>query len=514
MKNRKSKIENRKSAQFLAVDLGASGGKCFAGVFDKGAFSMQEIHRFAHECVSFHLPDRAGHSVERMVWDDTLIYANILTGLRAYRREVGQNLDAIGIDTWGADGQFITEDGDMLGKVYAYRDHRLDVMIDQVKARIPAERIYAITGIHFQPFNVSNQVLWFLQNRKHLLRPKCRYVPIPSLFYYYLGGIVKVDSSWASVTQLMDAKSKTWSGEILDKLGIPPEVLPEIVAPGTVIGKLQGKIAEAVGLNAASLVAVGAHDTASAFAAAPLDDPRDALIISSGTWSLVGKLVPEPITTPQAMAANLSNEGGIGNIRLLKNCMGGWLVHELRRAWRNADGKEMEWAELYRQAQVAEPFAAFMDPDDAGFYNPANMEKAFVEYCRKTGQRASATRGGLVRMAYESLALKYRTINEDISAVCGQKTRQVHIVGGGSQNELLNQFTADALGLRVVAGPVEATAVGNIMVQAMGLGVIRSLHDALPIIKQAFPIREFKPANTAAWNNAYARFRQIAATRP
>ena len=174
MKNRKPKIENRKSARFLAIDLGASGGKCFAGVFDQGAFSMQAIHRFAHECVSFHLPDRAGQSVERMVWDDTLIYAHILRGLRAYRREVGKSLDAIGIDTWGADGQFVTADGDLLGKVYAYRDHRLDAMIAQVKARIPAERIYAITGIHFQPFNISNQLLWFMQNRKHLLMPRCR----------------------------------------------------------------------------------------------------------------------------------------------------------------------------------------------------------------------------------------------------------------------------------------------------------------------------------------------------
>ncbi len=495
--------------RFLAVDLGASGGKCFAGVFDNGAFSMREVHRFAYECVSFHLPDRSGQSVERMVWDDTLIYANILTGLHTYRREVAENLDAIGIDTWGADGQFVTADGDLLGKVYAYRDHRLDTMIDQVKARMAAERIYAITGIHFQPFNVSNQVLWFIQNRKHMLAPGCRYLPIPSLFYYYLGGIVKVDSSWASVTQLMDAKSKTWSAEILGNLGIPPEVMPEIVAPGTMIGKLHGQIAEAVGLNAASLVAVGAHDTASAFAAAPIDDPREALIISSGTWSLVGKLVPEPITTPRAMEANLSNEGGIGNIRLLKNCMGGWLVHELRRAWRNTDGKESEWADLYRQAKAAEPFAALVNPDDPSFYNPANMEKAFVEFCRKTGQHAPQTRGGLVRMAYESLALKYRMINDDISAVCGQKTRQVHIVGGGSQNELLNQFTADALGLRVVAGPVEATAVGNIMVQAMGMGVIRSLRDALPIIKQAFPIREFTPANTTAWDQAYARFRKL-----
>ena len=499
-------MNKRRSARLLAVDLGASGGKCFAGSFDNGSFSMCVVHRFAYENISFYLPDHAGRSVEHMVWDDTFIYDQILTGLRAYRCNVGKRLDAVGIDTWGADGQFITADGDMLGKVYAYRDHRLDPMITQVKARIPPGRIYAITGIHFQPFNVSNQLLWFMQHRKQLLLPGCRYVPVPSLFYYYLGGAIKVDSSWASITQLMDAKSQRWSGEILKKLGIPPAVMPEIVAPGTVIGKIQRPIAAAVGLNAASLVAVGMHDTASAFASAPVDDPRAALIISSGTWSLVGRLVPKPITTPPALQANLSNEGGIGNIRLLKNCMGGWLVHELRRVWRNADGKEMEWNQLYAQAQAAEPFSALIDPDDAGFYNPANMEKAFAAYCRKTGQRVPATRGALVRMAYESLALKYRMIDTSISAVCACKTRQVYIVGGGSQNNLLNQFTADALGLPLVAGPVEATAVGNIMVQAMGLGIIHSLSDARSIIKKSFPIRKFKPANTAVWDRAYARF--------
>lgn len=495
--------------RLFAVDLGASGGKCFAAEFKNDSFSMKEIHRFAYEPVSFFIPEKSGTPIERMYWDDTFIYANIIEGLRAYRREFGSGLDSIGIDTWGADGVFMTADGDLLGKMYAYRDHRLDPMIDEVKARISAGNLYQITGIHFQPFNVSNQVLWFVKNRGNLLMPGCRFVPVPSLFNYFLCGENKIDSTWASVTQLMDAKRKEWSSPILAKLGIPPEVMPEIVSPGARIGNLHSSIAGSLDINAAPLIAVGSHDTASAFAAAPVAEVNEALIISSGTWSLVGKLVPQPITTPEAMAANLSNEGGIGNIRLLKNCMSGWLVHELRRGWREIEGREMEWPEIYLQAGQAKPFAAFIDPDDKSFYNPSSMEKAIADYCRRTDQSMPATRGGVLRLVYESLALKYRLINADISKIAGQPTKAVHIVGGGSRNELLNQFTANAVGVPVSAGPVEATAVGNLMVQALGLGIIKSLHDAIPIIKGAFPIKVYNPQDTGAWDQAFKQFQRF-----
>jgi len=493
----------------FAVDLGASGGKCFAAEFKNGSFAMKEIHRFAYEPVSFFIPEKSKSPNERMYWDDTFIYANIIEGLRIYRREFASSLDSIGIDTWGADGVFMTPQGDLLGKMYAYRDHRLDTMIAQLKRRISAENIYKITGIHFQPFNVSNQILWFVKNRASLLKPDYRFVPVPSLFYYFLCGAVKVDSTWASITQLMDAKTKKWSGTILAKLGIPPKIMPEIVSPGTGIGKLHDSIADAVGLNSAKMIAVGSHDTASAFAAAPIDKVNEALIISSGTWSLVGKLVTEPITTPEAFAANLSNEGGIGNIRLLKNCMGGWLAHELRRGWREIDGREMEWPEIYRQAGQAKAFTAFIDPDDKSFYNPPNMEKAINDYCRRTNQKMPAGRGGILRLVYESLALKYRCISDDISKIAGQPTKVVHIVGGGSRNELLNQFTANAIGVPVNAGPAEATAVGNLMVQALGLGIIKSLHDALPIIKKAFPIKVYNPRDIGAWDNAFQQFQRF-----
>ena len=500
-----------KQATLLAVDLGASGGKCYAGLFEGGTFRIQEIHRFAHEGIPCYAADRTGRVSERMYWNDLLLYDNILQGLHKFRREVGPHLDSIGIDTWGADGQFLSADGDALGRVYCYRDHRLDTMIGEVKARMDARRIYEITGIHFQPFNLSNQLLWCRTRRPEILLPGVVFLPISSLFYHYLGGCRQVDSTWASITQLMDAKTRAWSPEILAKLGIPPALLPEIVEPGTVVGALIEPLAKLVGLNRACLMAVGSHDTASAFAAAPIDNPDGALIISSGTWSLVGKLVPQPITTEAAMTANMSNEGGIGNVRFLKNCMGTWLAQELRRVWRVADGREMSWEDMTRLAEASPAFAVFMDPDDPGFYNPANMEEAIAEFCRKTGQAAPTSRGSCLRTVYEGLALKYRYVNEQICAICGAQSQAVHIVGGGSRNELLNRFTADALGLPVLAGPEEATAVGNFMVQAKGLGILRTMQDAQPYIRQAFPIRTYPPRDTAAWDKAYGQFLRFVA---
>jgi sugar (pentulose or hexulose) kinase len=496
-----------KSAKVIAVDIGASGGKCFAGAFDGRGFSLREVHRFSHEPTSIYMADRSGRVEERSFWDELFIYAQIVQGLRAYRREVAETADSIGIDAWGADGALVTEDGVTLGPVYCYRDHRLDGMVEQVKARLDARRIYEITGIHFQPFNVSNQLFWFLQNRAGLVKKGVRFLPITSLFSYYLGGVTAVDSSWASVTQLMDSKKRKWSREILKGLGIPAWLMPEIVAPGTIVGEIRAGLAESLGLNRTRIVAVGSHDTASAYAAAPIGNPANALIISSGTWSLVGKLVRKPVTSEEAMLANISNEGGIGNIRLLKNCMGTWLVQELRRAWRARDGRELDWEEMNRMTEKGTPFAAFIDPDERSFFNPSNMEDAIIAFCRRTGQEPPRDRGTMLRVVYESLALKYRFVAEQISAVSGKPNSVIHIVGGGSKNAFLNQLAANACGVKVVAGPEEATAVGNAMVQALGLGVIGKLSEAKSMIRAAFPIREFAPRERETWEKAYTKFR-------
>jgi sugar (pentulose or hexulose) kinase len=497
------------SAKVIAMDLGASGGKCFAGVFDGKGFTLTEIHRFSHEPATLHIADRTGRVEERSYWDDLLISRNMVEGLHAYRREIGSAVDSVGIDTWGADGVFVTEDGVLLGPMYCYRDHRLDGMIEQVKSKMDPARLYEITGIHFQPFNVSNQLLWFMTHRGDLVRRGVRYLPAPTLFGYYLGGVTAVDSSWASVTQLMDARKKKWSREVLRALSIPGRIMPRIVAPGTVVGELRAGLAESIGITPAKIIAVGSHDTASAFAAAPISRAASALIISSGTWSLIGKLLPRPLTSPEAMAANISNEGGIGNVRFLKNCMGTWLVQELRRAWRARDGREMEWDELNRLTEQGRPFAAVIDPDDKGFYNPQNMESAIIEYCRRTGQEPPADRGTMLRTVYESLALKYRLVSEQIAQVSGTPNAVIHIVGGGSRNVFLNQLTANACGVKVVAGPEEATAVGNAMVQAMGLGVIKRLTDAKAMIQSAFPIKEFLPKESETWEKAYAHYRAV-----
>ena len=494
------------SSYVVAVDLGASGGKCFAVIFDGNGLSLHEIHRFSHEPTVLHVADRGGRVEERAYWDDLLIQREIMEGLRAYRRDIGNTVDSIGVDTWGADGAFVTEDGVLLGPMYCYRDHRLDGMIDEVKRHIDAARLYEITGIHFQPFNVSNQLLWFATHRGDLLRRGVRFLPAPTLFGYYLGGVAAVDSTWASVTQLMDARRRKWSKEVLRALGIPSRILPPIVAPGTVVGELRAGLAASVGINQARIIAVGAHDTASAFAAAPVSRSAAALIISSGTWSLIGRLVPKPITGAEAMAANISNEGGIGAVRFLKNCMGTWLVQELRRAWRTRDGREMEWEEMNRLTEQGRPFAAFLDPDDPGFYNPQNMESAIVEFCRRTGQEPPADRGTFLRCVYESLALKYRRVSEQIAGVSGSPVTVIHIVGGGSRNAFLNQLTANACGRKVIAGPEEATAVGNALAQAMGLGLIRKPSEARSMIQAAFPIREYQPTDPGTWEKAYARF--------
>ncbi|NLF23083.1 MAG: rhamnulokinase [Lentisphaerae bacterium] len=495
--------------RLLAIDLGASGGKCFVGTFSADGFQMEEIHRFDHGGVSFFLADRGGAVTERTHWNDTAIYAEIIRGLHAYRRQFGPHLDALGIDTWGADAQWISADGESLGRLYGYRDHRLDGIVEELCRLIPPEKVYAITGIHFLPFNLSNQLLWFIRNRPELLKAAVKVLPVPTLLNYYLGGCTEVDSTWASITQLMDARRARWSPTMLRALKIPARVLPGIVAPGTAIGALRPPLAESVGLAPARIVAVGSHDTASAFAAAPVQDTRDALIISSGTWSLIGRLVARPVTSPAARAANLSNEGGIGNTRLLKNCMGTWIVQELLRVWETADGQRMPWAEVDRLQAAAPPFGGFIDPDDRGFFNPANMEQAILAYLSRTGQPAPSGRGALLRLVYESLALKYREINATLNTVTGLPARVVHIVGGGCGNVLLNQFTADALGLPVQAGPREATAVGNLMVQAVGLGLLPNLPAALPLIRQTFPITVYNPQSPGVWDAAYQRFRAV-----
>lgn len=498
-----------REGRLFAADLGASGGKFFAGVFGKNGFALEEVHRFAHEGVSFYLPERDGAVTERTYWDDTYLYAQLLEGLRRYRLNVADRLDGIGVDTWGSDGQFVTGNGDLLGKVYCYRDHRLDGMMEPLKRRMDPEELYRVTGIHVEKFNISFQLLWFVLNRGSLLLKGALFLPMPSLFYYYLGAVKMVDETWASVTQLLDVRSRQWSGEVCGRLGVPIEMLPPVVRPGIQVGELTAPLAAAVQLNRVPLYAVASHDTASAYAAAPVKRGKDALIISSGTWSLVGKMLDQPITTREAMDARLSNEGGVRCIRLLTNCMGSWPVQELRRGWRRRDGRQMSWEEINRLVEGAQPFTAFIDTDHQDFYNPPDMEEAVAAYCRRTGQPVPSGRGAFLRVVFESLALQYRRVNRNICAVSGTRSEVVHILGGGCRNNLLNQFTADAVGLPVIAGPEEATALGNILVQAEAAGLTGSAETTRQVMRDACGLKAFNPRDRNAWDRAYRKYLAI-----
>jgi len=491
-----------------AYDLGASGGKFFVGVFDNDTFTMHEIHRFEHAPVPVFIQQDDTVS-SRLYWNDLLLYQNIIEGLNKYRRQFADRLDSLGIDTWGADGQFFTKDGDALDHVYSYRDYRLNDMVDQLKAVIDAKEVYRKTGIHFWPFNVSNQIYWFRKYRPELFKQADVYLSIAGIFYYYLCGAKMTEYTWASVTQLLDAHTRTWCEEMFRAIDVPSSIMAPIVQPGVQIGTLLPQIAEQVGLNRAKVITAPTHDTASAFASAPVVNEAEALIISSGTWSLIGKLVPEPILTDQALVENFSNEGGVGNIRFLRNSMGTWPVQELRRIWKDRDGVEMSWDQITEAAQQGASFTYFIDPDDPCFYNPRNMEQAIQDYCRSTGQAVPTRREDILNAVYESLALKYAVTNETLEQITGKRTEKVHIVGGGARNKLLNQYTANAVGRDVEAGPFEATAVGNVMVQAVGLGLIKDLKQAIPIIKAAFPPDRYRPADQSRWQQALGRFKEL-----
>lgn len=491
-----------------AIDLGASGGKFIIGIFTRDKFKVEEVYRFKNGPVNLYLktPPKTLH---KMYWDDLAIYEEIIKGLKTLAKVYGEDLTSLGIDTWGTDGGFYRETGEMLDRVYNYRDHRLDTVRKEMFKLLPEKKLFSLTGIPSMPFNMVNQLFWIGRYRPEIVAAAQVFLPIHAIFYYYLCGASIAEYTWLSTTQLLDPFKKTWSEKVFKTFSLPLRLMPPMVMPGTKIGRLHKEIAQEIGLKPFNLVATATHDTASAYAACPVEDERKALIISSGTWSLVGKLIPEPIINDEVYQSHFTNEGGVGNIRFLKNVMGTWIIQELRRIWKEKDGKEMSWDEIVALAKKARPFYAFIDPDNNIFYNPPNMEEAIKTFCRATGQPLPQERGEILRVAYEGLALKYAVVNEMIERLTGNKNNMVHVVGGGARNTLLNQFTADSTGLPVLAGPEEATAIGNIMVQAKTCGLVRSIKEARKLIRASFPMKEYKPQNNRIWRAALSNFKKV-----
>ena len=497
-----------KAASFIAVDLGASGGKVSLGCFEGHSFELQEVHRFPNAGVSVWRQEADGPPVEQTYWNDLALYEHILDGLKKAAEAARAPIVSVGITTWGADAALLDADGEPLQRMYNYRDHRLDEIPARLAEVLSDQRIFELTGLRPQPWYLLNQLLWATRNRADLLPLVRTAVPVGGLFEFFLCGSKVAEQSWMAAQGLLDWRTGDYCDEILQATGIPRRILPKIVPPGTTLGNLHPPIAQRTGLAGCKVVAVNAHDTACAYTAAPAGDLNRSLIISSGTWSLVGKRLTDPIVTPEVLAAGLSNEGVRDDVRLLRNVMGTWPIQQLRAQWARADGHEMSWDEIVKLAEAAELLATLVDVDDPALFNPTDMHAAILTQLDRTGQSRPADRGPLLRAVYEGLAMKVAQVNRRLGEVTGTPQEVIHIVGGGSRNVLLNQFIADATNLPVHAGPIEATSIGNLLIQAQAGGAIDTLETGRRMIAFAIPQTHCKPAAHSPWTDAAREFRE------
>ena len=483
--------------RFLAVDLGAESGRGVVGEIVDGRLRLSEIHRF---------PNRVVQLGPSLHWNIYALWEEVREAIGLAAR--GGALTSLGIDTWGVDFGLVAPGGVLLGLPHTYRDPRTEGAIASLARVMPREEIYRRTGIQLLPFNTLFQLHAMARDRSPLLGLADSLLFVPDLFHYFLTGRRVTEFTFATTSQLYDPLARAWDEGLLGAVGVPSRLLQEIVPPGTRLGPMTPAVAAATGATA-PVVAVGTHDTASAVAAVPAGEPGFAYI-SSGTWSLVGTEVTTPVISAEAERTGFSNEGGVGGtFRLLKNVMGLWLVQGCRRRW-GLDGPDAYEA-LAAAAAEAEPLAALVDPDHPAFFNPPDMVAAIERRLASTGQAVPSTRGGLVRCVLDSLALKYRQVLDQLASVRGSRATVVHVVGGGAKNALLCQLTADATSLPVVAGPAEATSIGNILVQAIAAGAIGSVADGRRLVRQSFDPARFEPEGPEGWDRAYRRFLDICA---
>ncbi len=484
--------------KFIACDFGAESGRLILGRLQDRRLTLEEVHRFPNRQVSL-----LGH----LHWDLLDLFANLKEGLGKAAQLGHDRLAGIGVDTWGVDFGMIDGSGQLLGFPYVYRDSRTDGMMEAAFQRMSRSRIYSITGIQFMALNTLYQLMSTTKVRPGLVRAADRILFMPDLFHYLLTGVMVSEYSIASTSQLLDARTRTWSAELFEGLDLPLRLMPQLIEPGTEIGPLLPEIASETGVQA-KVIAPACHDTASAVAAVPASG-RDWAYLSSGTWSLLGVESSEPIISDASLQRNFTNEGGFGGtIRFLRNNMGLWLLERCKRSW-EAQGSHLSYDDLVELGRTAARFRSAFDPDDPVFLNPPDMPTAIAESCRKHGHAVPQSHGDFTRAIFESLVLKYRYIVESINELRGRAVSRLYIVGGGSRNRLLNQLTADALGIEVIAGPAEATATGNILIQAIGSGLLGSLDDARALVRDSFEVEHFEPHEKEVWDARYAEVRGL-----
>ncbi|MFB3777422.1 MAG: rhamnulokinase family protein [Bryobacteraceae bacterium] len=486
-------------SRYLAVDLGAESGRVILGTLDGGKLGLEELHRF---------PNVPVRTPAGLYWDTLRLFGDIQQGLSVAGRQRKLRLDGIAVDTWGVDFGLTGRDGSLVASPMHYRDARNDGMLEKTFAAVPREEIFAQTGIQFMQLNTLCQLYAMKLAGAPALDVADRLLMMPDLFNYWLTGVKCNELTDASTTQFYNPADKRWATQLLSKFGLPTSILGEIVYPGTPLGPLLPHVAEAAGLDAVPVFATASHDTAAAVAAVPAEGD-DWCYISSGTWSLMGLELAEPVINTRSLELNMTNEVGFGgSIRFLKNIAGLWLLQECRRAWA-LEGSDYSYDQLAGLAASATPFKAVIHPD--AFLHPGQMPSRIAAYCRANGQAPPETPGESARTILEGLALRYRQVLEGQESVAGRRIKVIHIVGGGSRNQVLNQFVADATGRPVVTGPSEATAAGNVLVQAIGSGELAGLQEARAVLRNSVDLKLVAPAPGGAWDEAYEKFCRLPA---
>ena len=477
----------------LAFDLGAESGRAVLAQVHSGVITTEEIHRFRNEPV-----ERGGS----LLWDARGLWLEML---KALSRLEGVALRGIGVDAWGVDYALLGERGELLENPYHYRDKRTDGVMELVFEKVSKEQIYRETGIQFMPINTVFQLFAAKRQTPELLRAARTLLTIPDLFHYWLTGNAVCEFTNATTTQMVNPHERTWARGLMEQLGLPSNLPAKIIEPGTVMGMVKDELALDAQLRGTPVIAPASHDTGSAVAAVMARD--GTAFLSSGTWSLIGTELDAPIISDESLRLNFTNEGGVcGTTRFLKNVMGLWMLQCCRQLWAR-QGKAYEYRELMELAEREPAFGALVDPDDDSFLHPADMPAAIDAFCAKSGQASPSTPGAYARAVLESLAFKYRQVIVDLERLTGKPIGQIRIIGGGSKNRLLNQFTADATGRRVLAGPAEATALGNLAMQMLATGTASSLSEVRGMVDRSFPTEIFEPRETDQWDRHRNRFR-------
>ncbi len=485
--------------KMLAIDLGASSGRGIVGAFDGERLTLRENHRFSNDPVNL---------CGRLYWDILRIFHEIKLSVQKTVLD-GDAVSSIGIDTWGVDYGLLDRAGRLLSNPVHYRDTRTEGAQELVSRTVPAEELYRVAGIQTLNFNTVYQLAVEREEAPEKLAQAEQMLNIPDLLNYFLTGRMANEYTILSTGALLDAKKRDYAWELLDRLGIPRRLFGDVTAPGTDLGTLLPQVQGETGKTDAHVLTVASHDTASAVIAVPSEE-KDFLYISSGTWSLMGTELSDPLINAESRAANFTNEGGAcGTVRFLKNIMGLWIIQESRRQWRR-EGKDYSFAQMEAWAKESTPFRSLIDVDDSDFATPGDMPEKIRAYCKRTAQPVPESVGEVVRCIYESLALKYRSVAERVMELMGRRARVIHVVGGGTKDRFLSQLTADACGIPVCAGPEEATAIGNLMMQLMAAGEVSDLGQARRVVAASFETKQYLPtADRNMWDEAYGRIRTL-----